>query len=343
MITSTRRSHVAVDSTSRSAWQPLGLTSIPECGIEDTLPRAGTLPLPKARQLSINAQKVSAGAQPESRDGTSSPLSIYLREAAEVPLLTRKEEVELSAAIQQGDEAAREYMIRANLRLVVKIAREYENFGLPLLDLINEGNIGLMRAVERFDPRRGAKFSTYSALWIRQHMRRALASQGKTITLPLYVVDQAYHLGQTEARLREIMGREATVAELGHELGLSPDRIAELRRVSLRPTSLDAPLAGEDSSRLADVVPDESADSPEEQFAKENTLALMRETLPKLPPREATILRLRFGLDSGQEKTLEEIGSMLGVTRERIRQLQNSALNRLRQLMVEREPISIAA
>ncbi len=270
-------------------------------------------------------------------------LALYMRAVGEVPLLTPAQEIQLAARIRRSDGAARDWMIRANLRFVIKIAREYEHLGMPLLDLINEGNMGLMLAVDRFDPRKGAKLTTYAVLWIRQSIRRALASQGKTIRMPVYAVDQIYHLGRAEMRLREQLGRDATETELATELGLKPDRIGELRIAAIRPASLDAPLGDDDSSRLADVVADENAELPGSSMDNETSFALLNEVLPKLPPREAAIIRMRFGLEGGVEKTLEEIGALMRLTRERIRQLQNVALTRLRRLMEERDCISTAA
>ncbi|NUQ36115.1 MAG: sigma-70 family RNA polymerase sigma factor [Planctomycetaceae bacterium] len=270
-------------------------------------------------------------------------LTMYMRAVGEVPLLTPKEEAKLAAKVRRGDDRAREHLIRANLRFVIKIAREYEHLGLPLLDLINEGNIGLMLAVDRFDPRKGAKLTTYSSWWIRQSIRRALASQGKTIRLPVYVVDQVYHLGKAEVRLREELGRDATPEELAEEMKLSTDRVSELLTARVRPTSLDAPLGDDDSSRLADVVADENAEVPGQSLDQGTSLEMLRELLPKLPAREANILRLRFGLDGGVEKTLEEIGALMRLTRERIRQLQNVALAKLRRMMQERDSVVVAA
>jgi RNA polymerase primary sigma factor len=266
-----------------------------------------------------------------------------MRAVGEVPLLTAEQENELATRIRCGDADARDWMIRANLRFVIKIAREYEHLGLPLLDLINEGNIGLMLAVDRFDPCKRARLTTYAVLWIRQSIRRALASQGKTIRMPVYAVDQIYHLSRAEMRLREELGRDATESELAAELGLSSDRIGELRSAAIRPASLDAPLGDEDSSRLADVVADENAELPGFNLDKDDSLELLNEVLPKLPPREAAILRLRFGLEGGVEKTLEEIGAVMRLTRERIRQLQNVALLRLRRMMEQRDYVSTAA
>ena len=301
---------------------------------------------PKASSVtSADVATPSSDSEVVSSQERSRPdaLTLYMRAVGEVPLLKPGQELELAARIREGDDAAREHMIRANLRFVIKIAREYEHIGMPLLDLINEGNMGLMLAVDRFDPRKGAKLTTYAVLWIRQSIRRALASQGKTIRMPVYAVDQVYHLGRAEVRLRECFGREATDTELGTELNLTAERIGELRTAAVRPASLDAPMGDDETSRLADVVADENAEIPGSSLDKEASFEILREVLPKLPPREADILRMRFGLEGGVEKTLEEIGAMMRLTRERIRQLQNVALVRLRRLMEKRDCISTAA
>lgn len=273
---------------------------------------------------------------------SDSILSLYVREAAEVRLLTPAEEVELAARIRTGDEAAREQMIRANLRFVVKIAREYEHLGMPLLDLINEGNIGLMRAVEKFDPAKGAKFSSYASLWIKQQIRRALASQGKTIRLPIHVADKIYQLGQAEVRLRNMLGRDATDEELAHELGVKAGKLSRLRRAAMRPASLDAPL-GEDHSTVADVVADENAATPYDELLGKTETRLIHKLVEKLPEREATIIRFRFGLDGSRERTLQEVGRKLNLTRERIRQLQNLAFMKLRRMLEEPGDLAVAA
>ena len=311
---------------------------------KDFKPTSVKFPKPCVSPL-VEASSSSKACEPTIPTELSRPdaLTLYMRAVGEVPLLKPGEEVALADRIRAGDDAAREHMIRANLRFVIKIAREYEHLGMPLLDLINEGNIGLMLAVDRYDPRKGAKLTTYSVLWIRQSIRRALASQGKTIRMPVYAVDQVYHLGRAEMRLRGELGRDATDAELGAVLQLSAERIGELRLAAIRPTSLDAPMGEDDTNRLADVVADENAEVPGSGMDKEISFEILREVLPKLPPREASILRMRFGLEGGVEKTLEEIGVMLRLTRERIRQLQNAALVRLRRLMEERDCISTTA
>lgn len=289
----------------------------------------------------------SAPAIADARSGgdasTDSILSLYMREVGQVALLTAAEEVQLAARIKSGDEAAREQMIRANLRFVIKIAREYENLGMPLLDLINEGNIGLMKAVERFDPAKGGKLSTYSSLWIKQQIRRALASQGKTIRLPVHIADKIYQLSQAEVRLRHVFGRDATDEELAHELGVKVKKITRLRRAAMRPSSLDAPLGDENSSTVAEVVADENASTPFEHLLGKSETGLIGRLVAHLPEREANIIRFRFGLDGGQERTLEDVGRKFKLTRERIRQLQNVALAKLRRMLEEPSAMPLAA
>jgi RNA polymerase primary sigma factor len=258
---------------------------------------------------------------------------LYLREIGQVKLLTPQEEIKLAARIKRGDKKAREQMIKANLRLVVKIARDYEGIGLPLLDLISEGNIGLMKAVERFDPAKGGKLSTYGSWWIKQAMKRALANQSKTIRLPIHLVDKIARMRRTALRLQEELGREATDEELGEELGVTARRVAQMRMAALQPASLDAPIRDEDSNRFGDLVPDESAISPYEHLEEKTVTGMLRDMVKILDPREVTILRARFGLDGGSAQTLDAVGRKCGLTRERIRQIQNIALNKLRKMI----------
>jgi RNA polymerase primary sigma factor len=264
-------------------------------------------------------------------------IKLYLREIGQVKLLTPQEEIELAARIKKGDKKAREQMIKANLRLVVKIARDYEGIGLPLLDLISEGNIGLMKAVERFDPAKGGKLSTYGSWWIKQSIKRALANQSKTIRLPVHLVDKISKMRRTSMRLQEELGREPTDEELGEELGIAASRVAQMRMAAIRPASLDAPIGDEDSNNFAEVVQDESADTPYEQLEEKTVTRMLQEMVKTLDPREATILRARFGLDGGPQKTLEEVGQKFGVTRERVRQIQNIALKKLRKMIEKME------
>ena len=269
--------------------------------------------------------------------------TLYLREIGQTRLLSPEEELALARKIQAGDEAARERMIKANLRLVVKIAREYEGCGVPLLDLINEGNIGLMKAVERFDPDRGAKLSTYAAWWIKQAIRRALSNQSKTIRLPVHIGDKLLHLNRAAVRLEAVLGREPTNEELAAELGLTSARVVSLRRTALAPTSLDAPISEGDGKRFDEIVGDEKSGTPYAQLEEKTTMAMLRELLESLPERERTILDYRFGLRGEGEKTLEEVGQRFGVTRERIRQIQNIALHTLREMIEKREAVELAA
>ena len=254
-----------------------------------------------------------------------------LREIGDIPLLTRADEQRLGKRIKRGDRAAREQMIRANLRLVVKIAHDYAGLGLPLLDLISEGNIGLMKGVERFDPNRGTKFSTYGAWWIKQAVRRALANQSKTIRLPVHLVDKISKMRRVAMELQELFGREATDEEIADEMDAPLRKVTLWRRASLRTSSLDESLGDEDTSKLGDVVADESCQTPYESLESRTTHSLLQSTLHILDAREMTILRERFALDGGKEKTLDEIGQKFGVTRERIRQVQNIALAKLRK------------
>lgn len=275
-----------------------------------------------------------------------STLSKYLREACNTPLLSAEEEVELAQRIRKGDESARDHMIRANLRLVVKIAREYESFGLPLLDLISEGNIGLMTAVERFDPSRGCRFSTYGALWIKQSMRRALANQSRTIRLPINLVDRLAKMHRLTSEFERSQGRAPSDIELAESMGISAMRVSRLRKIMVQMTSIDAPVgpaSGDSSKSLADLVPDPNAVSPSSAMESRAWTHLLHELVGKLNSRESLILRYRFGLDGGRERTLEQVGARFGVTRERIRQLQNAALNKLRRMIEARDGIQQGA
>jgi len=263
---------------------------------------------------------------------------LYLREIGQVKLLTPEEEIALARRIRRGDKMAREQMIKANLRLVVKIARDYEDLGLPLLDLINEGNIGLMKGVERFDPRKGTRLSTYAAWWIKQSIKRALAHQSRTIRLPEHAVDKAASIRRAEARLGETFGREPTDQELANDLGIGDARrVRRYREASRRLVALDAPMGtGADAEPVLDAVADPNAAAPFDQLIKDTDRALVREVFETLDQRESTILVMRFGLDDQAPKTLKEIGQKFGVTRERIRQVQEMALKKMRTVMEKR-------
>ena len=247
----------------------------------------------------------------------------------------------MAARIKKGDKKARSHMIKANLRLVVKIAQDYSNYGLPLADLISEGNIGLMKAVERFDPEKGGKLSTYAAWWIKQSIKRALANQSKTIRLPVHMVDKISKMRRISNILTESLGREPTDEELGEELGLPRRKMAMLRRAAQRPTSLDAPLNDGERTDYGDVIGDERAVSPLDALADKNLHNQLGDLLEVLDDREQRIIDARFGLNGTKPLTLEEVGREFGVTRERIRQLQNVALDKMRRALRKKEaPIS---
>ena len=305
---------------------------VPRLARNPALSRAAMLPQP------ARPAKETISAEPPSRDlPHGDVLQLYLREIGQVKLLTPQEEIALAKRIRRGDRRAREQMIKANLRLVVKIAHDYEGMGLPLLDLINEGNIGLMKGVERFDPRKGAKLSTYASWWIKQSIKRALANQGKTIRLPVHVVDKVAHIRRAEMKLRETFDRDPTDEELAHELDLDPRRVRQYRQASRAPVSLDAPIGDDTSERVSEIVADPNAAAPFDRLVYETDTQLVREVLGTLDQRENKILTMRFGLNDGRQRTLEEVGAQLGVTRERIRQIQEQALKKLRDKMEERD------
>jgi RNA polymerase primary sigma factor len=274
-----------------------------------------------------------------SENGSSHQL--YMREIGKTPLLTREEEILLALRARRGDKRARERMIKANLRLVVKIAYDYSNLGLPLLDLVNEGNIGLMKAVERFNPDKGAKLSTYAALWIKQSIRRALSNQSKTIRLPVHIVDKVHKLHRANLRLTETLGREPSDAELAESLGISTARAAQLRMLRVNPISLDSPIGDEDDNRFSDIVEDESASTPYEQLRSKMMRQEILEHVKNLTPREAEIVTLRYGLDGREPRTLEVVGRKFKVTRERIRQIQEVALEKLRRRVDALESVDL--
>ena len=264
-------------------------------------------------------------------------IKIYLREIGQIPLLTPREEIDLAARIKKGDREARALMIKANLRLVVKIAHDYANLGLPLLDLVSEGNIGLMKAVERFDPAKGGKLSTYASWWIKQSIKRALANQSKTIRLPVHLVDKVSKMRRVSLQISEELGREPTDDELAEEIGISSGKVSQLKTVSIRPASLDAPISDDDSTEFGEIVRDEDAQTPFELLRDKNLHLEVSDLLEVLDDRERKIIFQRFGLDGGKPKTLEEVGKKFWVTRERIRQLQNIALAKLRRALSKKE------
>ena len=264
---------------------------------------------------------------------SDSSLRVYLRDISRTELLTTEEEAELAERVGLGDSDAREHMIRANLRLVVKIAQDYANNGLPLVDLIAEGNIGLMTAVDRFDPDRGAKFSTYSAWWINQSIKRALSNQSKTIRLPAHMVDKIARLRRISAILTEELGRVPSDEELSEELGIPTQKISRLKRASQRPTSLDAPVNDGEGINFGEIIGDEKAVHPLEALEEKTLMGQLGDLLEVLDEREHRIIDARSGLDGSKPLKLEEVGGEFGVTRERIRQLQAKALGKMRRAL----------
>ncbi len=289
---------------------------------------------------------------------TDDVVGLYLKEAGRIPLLTAEQEVSLAKRIEAGDLAegqlaeyhdslspdnhrelqglvfdgkdAQEHLIRANARLVVSIAKKYVGRGVPFLDLIQEGNIGLIRAVRKFEYQRGHKFSTYATWWIRQAVSRAVADQGRTIRVPVHMGDQINRLLRESAMLSQQLGRDPTIDELAVQLKIAPEKVSELMEISRRPVSLDAPTNEEQDSEIGDFIEDSNAPSPPQIVAEQLLREQVTELMDRLPEREAYILRLRYGLEEGRIHTLEEVGQKIGVTRERVRQLEAQALNRLR-------------
>ncbi len=261
---------------------------------------------------------------------STDPVRQYLREIGKVPLLTAEEEVELAKAYERGNKKAKDKLTESNLRLVVSIAKKYIGRGLSLLDLIQEGNQGLIRAVEKYDWRRGFKFSTYATWWIRQAITRAIADQARTIRIPVHMVETINKLYRTSRRLMQELGREPTPEEIGEELELDPDRVREIFKIAQEVASLETPVGDDKESFLGDFIPDESQLSPVDQASKQLLKDHLDEVLHTLSDREARVLKLRFGLEGNKQMTLEEVGRVFGVTRERIRQIEAKALRKLK-------------
>jgi len=258
------------------------------------------------------------------------PVRMYLKEIGRVNLLTAKQEVELAKEMEAGSEEARHHLTEANLRLVVSVAKKYLNRGLSFLDLIQEGNLGLMRAVEKFDYKRGFKFSTYATWWIRQAITRAIADQARTIRIPVHMVDTLNQLARVSRALLEQLGREPTEEELAYGMGITVDKVQELKKISQQPVSLESPIGEEEDSHLGDFVEDKQAIAPLEAASEAMFRNEVEDILATLRPRERRVVQLRFGLVDDEPRTLEEVGRRMGLTRERIRQIEATALRKLR-------------
>jgi RNA polymerase primary sigma factor len=258
------------------------------------------------------------------------PVRMYLKEIGKVPLLTSEYEAELAARIANGDETAKTQLIEANLRLVVSIAKRYVGKGMFFLDLIQEGNLGLMKAVDKFDYSKGYKFSTYATWWIRQAITRAIADQARTIRIPVHMVETIHKLSRIQRQLLQEQGHEPTAEEIAKEMNLSPEKVREIMKIAQDPVSLETPIGEEEDSHLGDFIPDEDSPAPSDAASFKLLQEQLSEVLHTLTNREEQVLRLRFGLEDGRPRTLEEVGKAFDITRERIRQIEAKALRKLR-------------
>ena len=298
-----------------------------------TEPRLELLPEPAEEPDEDDRREAAEAA---AAAATQDPLKLYVRAIGDGPLLTPAEERELARRKDEGDEEAKKKLIESNLRLVMSITRNYTKAGVPLLDLIQEGNLGLIRAVEKFDYKMGYKLSTYATWWIRQAVTRALADQGRTIRLPVHVADQVRRLMRSRRQLAQKLNREPTQDELAHESGFTPQRVQELLDLVEDPVSLETPV-GDGESMYADLIEDVNSDRPDDTTAIKLRRKELAEALLRLNPRMQRVLALRFGLDGEHPQTLEEVGAGLGITRERVRQLESRALRELRSVAPDLE------
>jgi RNA polymerase primary sigma factor len=284
-------------------------------------------------KATAKAEEVAALAAAADGVTVNDPVRMYLKEIGKISLLTSEEEVELAKMIEENSEEARRRLAEANLRLVVSIAKKYVGRGMLFLDLIQEGNLGLIKAVEKFDYRKGYKFSTYATWWIRQAITRAIADQARTIRIPVHMVETINKLIRISRQLVQELGREPLPEEIAQEMNISEDRVREILKIAQEPVSLETPIGEEDDSHLGDFIEDQEAQAPADAAAFELLKEQLENVLDTLSAREEKVLRLRFGLDDGRSRTLEEVGQFFGVTRERIRQIEAKALRRLRHPM----------
>jgi RNA polymerase primary sigma factor len=279
-----------------------------------------------------NEEEAAAAEAEAAREISTDSLQLFLKDIGKVDLLTAAQEVELAKRIERGDHGAKQEMVEANLRLVVSIAKKYRNQGLPFLDLIQEGTIGLVRAAEKFDYRKGFKFSTYATWWIRQAVARALADKARTIRMPVHVVEKLNKIVRSERKLRAEMGREPSSVEIATDLDLSVDEVDQIRRSAQTPVSLEKPVGDEDESEFGHFLTDENQELPDEAAEVTMRKETLRKILGTLSSRERAVLELRYGLDGRHPRTLDEVGRTFNVTRERIRQIENQSLKKLRAL-----------
>ncbi|MCQ2455742.1 MAG: RNA polymerase sigma factor RpoD [Clostridia bacterium] len=258
------------------------------------------------------------------------PVRMYLKDIGRIPLLTRDREKELSIRISEGDEKAKNELIEANLRLVVSVAKRYIGKGIFFLDLIQEGNLGLIKAVEKFDYTKEYKFSTYATWWIRQAITRAIADQARTIRIPVHMVETIHRVSRTSRQLLQELGREPTIEEISEKLGMNPNKVREIIKTAQEPVSLETPIGEEDDTHLSDFIQDDSTPTPAEAVSTQLLKEQLAKVLHTLSPREEMVIKLRFGFDDGRPRTLEEVGSEFNITRERIRQIEAKALRKLR-------------
>ncbi|MCH1624964.1 RNA polymerase sigma factor RpoD [Fredinandcohnia quinoae] len=280
--------------------------------------------LAKEEEFDLNDLSVPPGVK------INDPVRMYLKEIGRVDLLSADDEIQLAERIEEGDEEAKRRLAEANLRLVVSIAKRYVGRGMLFLDLIQEGNMGLIKAVEKFDYRKGFKFSTYATWWIRQAITRAIADQARTIRIPVHMVETINKLIRVQRQLLQDLGREPSPEEIAEDMDLTPEKVREILKIAQEPVSLETPIGEEDDSHLGDFIEDQDATSPSEHAAYELLKEQLEDVLDTLTDREENVLRLRFGLDDGRTRTLEEVGKVFGVTRERIRQIEAKALRKLR-------------
>lgn len=291
---------------------------------EESDPNLQDLEKEEDEEFDLNDLSVPPGVK------INDPVRMYLKEIGRVDLLSAEEEIELAKRIEQGDEEAKRRLAEANLRLVVSIAKRYVGRGMLFLDLIQEGNMGLIKAVEKFDYRKGYKFSTYATWWIRQAITRAIADQARTIRIPVHMVETINKLIRVQRQLLQDLGREPTPEEIAEDMDLTPEKVREILKIAQEPVSLETPIGEEDDSHLGDFIEDQDATSPSDHAAYELLKEQLEDVLDTLTDREENVLRLRFGLDDGRTRTLEEVGKVFGVTRERIRQIEAKALRKLR-------------